>query len=525
MSDLKELITSSVNKTKDKLKNSIAKKITITSIVGAALLLGTAYADSSGEHLSNVYHVYVDDELIGTVADQEEVKQYINEWAEEEQEKEGDGVTLVPSQEVEFIEEFVFSAKTDNEEVINALEDTLTFDAAAIELRANDEVIGYVKNLDEANQAVNQVITQYLPDGVDEEISLLEEELEESIAHSAELMDLLPQNMFQAGNINSTLEEEDGLYYQQTIELGDGSTVLDVGFTENVTFSEVAIDSSKLLNVDQLAKMIERGTMTQQIHEIQDNEALSTVASDYDLSVDELIELNPDVEEDSIIRVGDELNVTGLSSLVEVAYTETITEEESIDYETITEKTDSLYRGESEVEQSGSDGLKELTYEVTMNNGEELERNLVEEEVIEEPRDEIIKEGTKVISSRGTGDFAWPAVGGTITSTYGPRWGSHHDGIDIAGVSNRSILAADNGVVVEAGYHSGGHGNRVIIDHNNGYRTLYAHLSSIGVNVGETVKQGSTIGQMGSTGRSTGVHLHFEVEKNGRTVNPGPYIR
>ncbi|MDV2581567.1 M23 family metallopeptidase [Alkalibacillus haloalkaliphilus] len=521
---MREVITGSVNKTKNILKKSIAKKITITSIVGATLVLGTAYADSGGEHLSNVYHVYVDDELIGTVADEEDIQQYINEWAEEEQEKEGDGVTLVPSQEVEFIEEFVFSANTDQEEVVDALEEQLTFDAAAIELRANDEIIGYVKNLDEANQAVNQVISQYLPDGVDEEISLLEEELEEMIGHSAELVDLLPQNMFQTGNINSTLEEEDGLYYQQTIEL-DGSTVLDVGFTENVTFSEVAVDSSKLLNVDQLAKMIERGTMTQQIHEIQDNEALSTVASDYDLSVDELIEINPDVEEDSVIRVGDELNVTGLSSLIEVAYTETITEEESIEYETITEQTDSLYEGESEVEQSGSDGLKELKYEVTMNNGEELERNLVEEEVIEEPRDEIIKEGTKVISSRGTGDFAWPAVGGTLTSTYGPRWGSHHDGIDIAGVSDRSILAADNGVVVEAGYHSGGHGNRVIIDHNNGYRTLYAHLSSIDVNVGETVKQGSTIGQMGSTGRSTGVHLHFEVEKNGQTVDPGPYIR
>ncbi|WP_050980518.1 hypothetical protein [Alkalibacillus haloalkaliphilus] len=89
MFDLRELITGSVNKSKKILKKSIAKKITITSIVGATLVLGTAYADSSDDHLSNVYHVYVDDELIGTVADEDEVQQYINEWAEEEQGKEG----------------------------------------------------------------------------------------------------------------------------------------------------------------------------------------------------------------------------------------------------------------------------------------------------------------------------------------------------------------------------------------------------------------------------------------------------
>ena len=101
----------------------------------------------------------------------------------------------------------------------------------------------------------------------------------------------------------------------------------------------------------------------------------------------------------------------------------------------------------------------------------------------------------------------------------GTRWGSMHRGIDIARPSSRSILAADNGVVVSAGW-SGAYGNRIEIDHNNGYKTLYAHLSSINVSVGQTVSRGSKIGVMGSTGRSTGVHLHFEVTKNGSLVNP-----
>jgi murein DD-endopeptidase MepM/ murein hydrolase activator NlpD len=102
----------------------------------------------------------------------------------------------------------------------------------------------------------------------------------------------------------------------------------------------------------------------------------------------------------------------------------------------------------------------------------------------------------------------------------GYRWSRLHKGIDIARPSNRTIKAADNGIVVSAGWDSGGYGNKIIIDHQNGYRTVYAHLASISVSVGQTVQEGSKIGVMGSTGDSTGVHLHFEVYKNGRLENP-----
>jgi murein DD-endopeptidase MepM/ murein hydrolase activator NlpD len=98
-----------------------------------------------------------------------------------------------------------------------------------------------------------------------------------------------------------------------------------------------------------------------------------------------------------------------------------------------------------------------------------------------------------------------------------------HKGIDIARPSDRSILAADNGTVVFAG-EDGGYGNKVVIDHNNGMRTLYAHLSSIDVSVGQTVQKGSKIGIMGSTGNSTGIHLHFEVYQNNKLQNPLNYF-
>src|SRR5690606_16201484 len=169
------------------------------------------------------------------------------------------------------------------------------------------------------------------------------------------------------------------------------------------------------------------------------------------------------------------------------------------------------------------DGKKVVQYAIEIRNGNVVKRDVLEEEVTKEPVNKVIVKGTKVVPSRGTGNLAWPTVGGYISSNVGYRWGSYHKGIDIARPSNRSILAADNGTVVSAGY-SGGFGNKIEINHNNGMKTIYAHLSSINVSVGQTVQRGQQIGIMGSTGNSTGVHLHFEVYKNGALQNPLNYL-
>lgn len=114
------------------------------------------------------------------------------------------------------------------------------------------------------------------------------------------------------------------------------------------------------------------------------------------------------------------------------------------------------------------------------------------------------------------GNFVWPAAG-RITQGY--RF--YHRAIDIANQGAGPILAADSGVVTTAGWpDGGGYGNRVVIDHGNGFQTLYAHLSTVQVQVGQRVNRGDVLGQMGTTGRSTGVHLHFEVRHGGALVNP-----
>ena len=133
-------------------------------------------------------------------------------------------------------------------------------------------------------------------------------------------------------------------------------------------------------------------------------------------------------------------------------------------------------------------------------------------------------------SANASGSFLWPVASYVyVSSRFGlrvhPITGKtkNHTGIDIASNQGTAVYASDGGTVTLAGWN-GGYGNCIMIDHGNGYVTLYGHLSSISVSVGQTVSQGATIGAVGSTGNSTGPHLHFEVLKNGTRIDPEQFF-
>lgn len=134
-------------------------------------------------------------------------------------------------------------------------------------------------------------------------------------------------------------------------------------------------------------------------------------------------------------------------------------------------------------------------------------------------------------TATGTGSFGWPVPSCTyITSKFGPRYHpvtgayqSTHTGLDIGASHGATIVASDGGTVTTAG-EKGGYGNCVMIDHGNGYYTLYGHMSSIAVSVGQSVSKGDTVGYVGSTGVSTGPHCHFEIRVNGVCTDPAPWF-
>ena len=123
----------------------------------------------------------------------------------------------------------------------------------------------------------------------------------------------------------------------------------------------------------------------------------------------------------------------------------------------------------------------------------------------------------------GNGTFIWPADDPTISGfNFAPE--VNHWGIDVAGDSNDPLYAVDSGVVVYAGWNDWGYGNVVAIDHGNGFQSLYAHLESLNVGCGAFVIQGDIIGYMGSTGNSSGPHLHYELINGPQRVNPHSYL-
>ena len=117
-----------------------------------------------------------------------------------------------------------------------------------------------------------------------------------------------------------------------------------------------------------------------------------------------------------------------------------------------------------------------------------------------------------------TKKLIWPSMG-QISSWFGFRYGKSHSGIDITDNAGRTVRAADSGIVIYS-RRKKHYGKAIIIDHGRGLKTIYGHLTKLYVKRGSQVIQGQKIGKMGSSGRSTGIHLHFEVHESGKLVNP-----
>ncbi|ATD56109.1 peptidoglycan DD-metalloendopeptidase family protein [Clostridium chauvoei] len=199
------------------------------------------------------------------------------------------------------------------------------------------------------------------------------------------------------------------------------------------------------------------------------------------------------------------------------------TVQESIKPQTITASDENLYIGESRIEE-GQDGIKNVLKEITYKNVGEEESKVLKEDIVKEPINTIIYKGSKNPYYEGVAFLNKPTGSDVITSGYGERWNSFHKGIDIAGNMGDEVKASIEGTIIYAEYNNGGYGNLIKVEHEGGMTTYYAHLSKIYVKPGDKVKAGDLIGAIGSTGFSTGPHLHFELRVNGEPVNPYGYI-
>ncbi|HPR23632.1 MAG TPA: peptidoglycan DD-metalloendopeptidase family protein [Bacillota bacterium] len=212
------------------------------------------------------------------------------------------------------------------------------------------------------------------------------------------------------------------------------------------------------------------------------------------------------------------------SPMLHVTTVEKAVYKEKVHYETKKKDNPDAYIGENSTTVKGKDGENEVVARITRINGKEIKRDILKTKELTKPVTKVVLVGTKKIPpTMGDGKYCNPCPAGYVSSGFGYRWGRLHRGVDLACSSGNSIYAADGGTVVSAGYRNS-YGNVVEINHRNGVVTRYAHCSSILVHAGQKVYEGKLIARVGSTGNSTGPHLHFEMQINGRFVNPLKYI-
>ena len=228
-------------------------------------------------------------------------------------------------------------------------------------------------------------------------------------------------------------------------------------------------------------------------HVVKPGESLWTIASKHNINIDTLIGAN-DINDMNQIMPGDELTILPVRGI--------------------------MYRI------GPGDSFSNLVSKYDLDKEEVMQANNIR-------NSDQLSQGQNIILPGAKPEFGYQdrlnqmfirPVQGRISSPFGPRWGSHHDGKDYAVPIGTPVKAAGGGRVVYVGWSSG-YGNTVIIQHQQGMRTLYAHLNSFNVSSGQRVNRGQVIARSGNTGRSTGPHLHFEVRVNGRPVNPAGYLR
>lgn len=464
----------------DSKKKNIFKKITLTVALLSLVTFNLAFAngEESDNSINKIYHVYLGDTYIGPVTNEESVTEIV-EQKEKEASLQYENMEVDASSDVSLVPEHVFSFEIDDTNTLEKLNTELEVQTPAFAMKIDEEPVAYFKSEQDYEEAIHQLKLEYV---TEKELQQLE------------------------NNVSKELAKNE-------------SRLLEVSVVENLAIENTKVNPEQILTPEKAVDYLKTGSVEQELYAVQKGDVLGKIAKKHNLSVAELLKLNPDINENTILQIGQKLNVTVEKPLVNVKVVYEKSRVEKIDFTKIVEENDSMYKGEKIVKQEGEYGKKKVEYVITELNGKRVEKAVTDETVLSEPSDRVVVVGTKVVSDRGTGAFAWPTSGGYISSNMGNRWGEFHRGIDIARPSNYNITASDNGVVTFAGW-DGTYGQKIVVDHNNGYETLYAHLSEIKVTVGQVVPQGSIIGIMGSTGNSTGTHLHFEVHKNGSYVNP-----
>ena len=434
--------------------------LAVAFAVGIALTMTTMYSTS--------YAVTVDGEYVGRVAEQQTVEQAIQNV--EDQGSRLLGTDFQVDGEVDYAFALTLkrdlNSQADMEHYFYGQLDEVSTELRMYEVLVDGESMGIVKNVEMLQQVLDEKMAQYTT-----------------------------------------------------------SSTVSTGFVENLVLEPV-YTADTVATVAEVKERLEENTTGQMEYTVQSGDTYSGIAYANDMSLTELMELNPQADVNRLM-VGDVLNVKEYIPKLSVRTVENTTYYEPIPCPIEEVDDPNLYKGDTKVLIQGEEGTSLVNATITYVNGTETEREINSSTTVTEPTTTTMAVGTKEKPKTASkGYYIWPASG-RITSYFGSRYifgsTSYHSGIDIKVSYGQTIVAADGGTVTFSGW-KGTYGKLVIIKHDNGTLTYYAHNSSLLVSAGQKVYQGQQIAKGGSTGRSTGNHCHFEIRVNGTAVNPLNYL-
>ncbi len=508
-------------------------KIAILAVIVSIFFLPSYVAfEKTG---NNMFRVILNNVEVGVVSDPQEAEDFAIE-ARRRVAKESTELVFVESELTTEGSEVLWGQVDAPEDVIDRMTEVLSGDVKETLHRS------YVVKINEymVNLSDKSDVTKLLQAALDKYDSSGTYQVELQLDPSRELTVLSTEVVTQEealDKVQETLSMEAGIHADLTeifeevepagekdfedYELG----LISMEYGDKIEVVEAYLDESELMDVEDAIREVTQDEEKNDVYEVVSGDTLSEIAIKTNIPMDKIIEMNDSLEnENSMIRVGDELIITVPEPKLAVIRQEEAYYEEDYEAEVIYIDNDDWYTTDKVTLQEPSAGHRKIIAITTFENDKEIAREIIKEEVTYEAVPKIVERGTKIPPT-----YIKPISGGRLSSGFGRRSrptagaSTYHKGVDWATPTGTAVYASCGGTVAKAGWGSG-YGYVVYINHPDGRQTRYGHLSKVLVSAGQTVTQGQKIALSGNTGVSTGPHLHFEILINGTQVNPLKYL-
>ncbi len=333
------------------------------------------------------------------------------------------------------------------------------------------------------------------------------------------------------GNFIAAVKEKDSIekaLQERLSAYKTTATAKEVGYKNEIVFQNGMYLDSSLMETAALQAQLLDSKEYAAVYTAVEGDTPLLIAKRFSMALDALYALNPDLKKNC--KPGVAVNVVKTSSYLPIQYIEEVNLTSYVPYETVQIETSAVNEGTTEVLVRGVQGERSNLVQIVYEDGTEAYRNTLRSTMVKEPVTEQVGVGTYSASPdsaatvlKGSGQFSWPVNGGYVSDPFISN--RNHKGLDIAAPSGTEVYAAADGVVTSAGWNSGGYGYLITVEHEKGFETFYGHCSMIWTYPGQKVSRGQLIGSVGSTGNSTGNHLHFEVRSNGICMDPAAFLR